>query len=546
MKKIKLITALLLSTIALQLQSQEQNYELKETERLKDKLLERNVGFEFIGKTKDSYYYMFLPFSQVFGFNSIGSNRAPYIGKYDYDMNLIKKVKTNIIADEKEREYRGVVYLNNTIYLITSFLNADHQKHYFFVQSINSSTLEDNNDLRKIGEIDYSAYTKYKETSFNIELSEDKSKVLIYTNILSRKGEILNSKVDVFDDQFQLKWHKENIGQGFAEGIFIAKEFKINNTGNVFVTGIHYKEDRPDGYLEFRASADYSKATYFPKRPVYDYLMFYYYNNGKSSKMTTIKLPGKFIRELTVKPLGNNQAFCAGIYSKPEMVSPQGFYTFKYNPIKGSPTSVQQKEFKKGFVDSDFDEKTIKKFQKKADNEQEWEPFEYQCNLIKKDNGEYVCIAERFLDGVIVTSNGKTTTRTPVFHYNDLLTFSLSKEGKIKRMDVINKTQHTVNYDLYSSYNYTEHGGKKYFVFSEFIKSESLFKEAQPKELVMVELNNSGDQKRTVLKTYPAKKLKDVLFMRKDTGFKLSENEIIFSVMTVNYKYYAFDKLTIK
>ncbi len=541
------LTFFLFVLTSLATMSQEQSYELKETEKYKDKLLERNAGFEFIGKDKDACYYLFLPYNQVFGFNSIGSNRIPYIGKYDKDLNLEKRVEANIKSDGKEREYRGVVYLNNTIYLITSFLNSEHKKHYFFVQSVNTSTLEDNNDLRKIGEIDYAPYNKYKETSFNIELSEDKSKVLIYTNILNRRGNILNSSIYSFDDKFNLKWHKESIGHGFTSGLFIAREFNIDNVGNIYITGLYYKDRKPDGYLEFKASKEYGGATYYPEQPVYEYAMFYYYNSGKSSKTNIIKLPGKFIRELTIKPLVNNQVFCAGIYSKPGMISPEGFSTFKFNAVKGTVTSVHQKGFGPNDMESGFDEKTIKKFQKKAKNDQEWDPFIYKCKLEKRSKGGYICIAERFLDGMLVSNNGKTVTYTPVWHYTNILAFTISKDYKIERMDVVNKTQYTVNYNWFSSYNFTEYNNKLYFVFNEFVRKNSflgLGKIAAPTEFVMVEIDQNGKKNRNVIKTYPSK-FKEILFMRNGSGGTFSSGELVYAVMTVNLKYYGFNKITI-
>ena len=120
----------------------------------------------------------------------------------------------------------------------------------------------------------------------------------------------------------------------------------------------------------------------------------------------------------------------------------------------------------------------------------------------------------------------------------------------INSIDIVNKEQKAFQYDFFGFYDFfrpyyfIEYNGEFHFVFTE-IKEINLLAETGPTDLVSVKITKNGQQKRTVLKTYP-KKYKQEPLMRNGSGFMLSDNELIFATMNFNSKYYGFSKLTIK
>ena len=167
MKQFNLILAfLLITSLAL---AQEINFELKTTKIYKDKFSKRNYGFESIGKNNSAFYYLHLPFKYTFGYGSLGVSKIPDVIMYDFDLNMIRKQKLVLETENKILEYAGTVFINDNIYILSSFQNKKQKKQYLFVQSMNKLTLEMNNDLKKISEIDYSGMDKYFNTDYNVE-----------------------------------------------------------------------------------------------------------------------------------------------------------------------------------------------------------------------------------------------------------------------------------------------------------------------------------------------------------------------------------------
>jgi len=528
--------------------AQDTSFDLKSTELYKDKVRERNYGFESIGKTDKHFYYMHLPFKYAFGYNSVGSNEVPNIIMLDNDLNLIKKQALDLETENKERDYQGAVFFEDKTYILSSFQNTDHKKHYLFVHSMKNSTLETNNDLKKIGEIDYSGINKYFRTYFHLELSEDKSKVLIYYNIINKKNVNLKYGMYVFDNSFKLLWKHENVVPLMLnEGRFLYKQFKVDNIGNVYIRGLYHDGKTEENlYLPFSGKIRGDKLTYFSKYPFLKQMIIYFSNSGKKQKEVIINIPNKSIQNMTFIPVGNDNILCAGSYSEKKLISAKGLFSFKYNIKTKQYRKIYSKELKRKLEDTGLEEKFFEKFQKKANNPSEWDPFGYVCSdFIKNDKGEYICVAEQFLEGVRVQRSGNVINQYPLYIQNDLFQFTVTASGLIKKINQIKKRQYYKTIDIFSSYYAGLSGNKHFFLFAEMIRNETFSKISEYGNLYLVEVDEQGNQKKHVISKpddYDKK-----MYFHPSSGIILSDKEIVFAVSTaVFFKYYAFRKLLIK
>ena len=106
-------------------------------------------------------------------------------------------------------------------------------------------------------------------------------------------------------------------------------------------------------------------------------------------------------------------------------------------------------------------------------------------------------------------SNGNTRTRTVYYHHNnDLIVIKISKDGEIKWMDKIMKTQNVSSTSRYNSYALFVKGESLYFVFNDNEKNLTIgenesaytFSGANKKAIVsVVELLPNGKQNRKML-----------------------------------------------
>ena len=176
----KLITFFLIITSTCYVNAQRINYEIKSTDVLRDKLLERSAGLKAIGSINEHAYFLYQPYNAIYGGATIGGKMIHYIGKFDKDVNLIKKAALELDQDGKKVDFEGIQILNSKIFVFFSFQNEDKKMHYLFSRTVNEETLELKDDTKMIAELDYSGISKYKSTSVQYEVSEDYSKIMFF------------------------------------------------------------------------------------------------------------------------------------------------------------------------------------------------------------------------------------------------------------------------------------------------------------------------------------------------------------------------------
>lgn len=524
--------------------SQEVGYDLQRGGIKRDKITKRTYDIEPLGYDGDYVYYIYAPYRAVFGEISHGSVENHFIAKFDQELNEVGKQEIVLENDNRKRAFHGMSLVRNDLYLFSAFQNEQHQKHYLFVQSIDKETLLPGDDLKNIGEIDYSGINKYYDTHFHQELSPDSSKILVYYNLVNKNNENLRYGMYVFSDEMELIWKKENVVPEIAEGVFSFQRFRIDNEGNVYLKGTNYTD--LDNYYETAAFKDrefFSKDIFYADVPNY-VTQIYMFTPGGEQKHVDISLPDKFVRSLTFLPGVGGTLFCAGVYSGPGTISALGTFTFDLDFDSKKISGLSSMEFGLEMIELGFDEKEMKKFRKSIDNSQEWDPFDYPLSEIRTTgNGERYFIAEQYIRGTKVEKSGNMVTYRSIFLHNDLYVTKLNGDGSIRKIHKVKKRQYGVTVDSYNSYALMERDDKLYFSFMEIIKKNTMLKNAEPGNSYLVELSGDGSTLRSVI---PEAETKSRLFMLPGTGIQAWDNTLIYSAMSLNFKDYAVEKIVVE
>ena len=541
----KKLIILLLSIIALtKVNAQDISFDLKSTENHRDKITKRTYGIKAIGHVDECTYYLFRPYIAVFNEISHGSTESHFLGKYDKDLNLIKKAEIDLKQKNKEKEFEGVYFLNGQLTLFSSFQNQNQKKHYLFAQNINKETLEKEDNIRLIGELDYSGIGKYNNTFFQYEVSEDGSKVLAFYTVLSKKNEILKFGMYLYDNELNLLWKNENVFPKFTEGVFNYKKFKVDNSGNVYLMGIHYK-DKQNYYdaAGFKKNGFFSSDTYYADKPNYTYQIYKYSNAGKKEEYADINIPDKFIRSLTFVLDGSKTIICTGIYSAPGTISAIGSFVCNLNISTKGVSNIDTKELGPDLIEQGFSEKELKRFKRSIDNKAEWDPFNYKLSEVKtKENGEKYFIAEQFIEGTKVERSGNMTVYKPIYIHNDAFIVNLTGDNKITRIDKISKRQYLLITSSFNSYITVEKNSILYFIFNTMHYKDTMLKNVELGDTYLVSIDEKGNQRKVILKKEESSMQ---LFVMSETAISLTPNSIIYSLMSSNFKDYSFEKLTI-
>lgn len=499
----KLLFLISFTLILTALYSQNIDFKLKQGEAIRLKNSTAVTESQELGVI-DNYAYFLMKPLQPTAPNTINlMNQNHFIYKFDLNNNLIKSTELEMTQNKKELNFEGAMRLKKDIFVFSSFQNNKAKKHYLFVQNYNTTTNALTNNAKLIAELDYSDYGKFKNTTFAMEVSPDSSKVLIFYSLVTKDNEVLCSGINVYDREMNLLWKNDNVTAQFSKGYFEFMKFKVSNSGEVYLLGLHFEEKV--NYWEtakFHSRGFFSNDTYYVNKPNYNFRVYHYTNKTAKVEGYTFELPKKFIRDMNIQPSDNGNVLCAGVFSDIGRVSVAGTFCFDFNTATQSIENISTLDFGKELLTKDLNAEELKLFRRSIDNKQEWDPYGYILSDIKtKQNGDKYFIAEQYISGLHKTSDGKRIYYQLIHLYKDLYIVSLNKQNQISRVDKIAKKQYWLDEHKYCSYKSIEKNNTLYFFFNTFEESKKLAYNVDVLESFIVRLDENGKQTRAIFKT---------------------------------------------
>jgi len=544
----KIFLLLISFTIVLTtLYSQTINFKLKQGEEIRLKGSTAVNETQELGVIDNYAYFLMKPFQTNQPNAVVLMNQNNFIYKFDLNNNLIKTAELEMTQDKKELNFEGAMKLQKNIFVFSSFQNKKDKKHYLFVQNYNTTTDALNTNAKLIAELDYSDFSKFNNTTFEKEVSPDSSKVLIFYSLVDKENEVLRSGVYVYDREMNLLWKNDNVTAQFSKGYFEFMKFKVSNSGEVYLLGLHFEEKV--NYWEtakFHSRGFFSKDTYYVDKPNYTYRVYHYTNKTTKVEGYTFDLPKKFIRDINIQPSENGIVICSGVYSDPGKVSVVGTFYFEYNTSTKNIENISSFNLAKNLLKKNLSEDELKLFRRSIDDKQEWDPYDYIISDIKtKQNGDKYFIAEQYISGLHKSSDGKNTYFHLIHLYNDLYIVNLNKQNQISKVDKISKRQFWLDEYKYCSYKSIEKNNNLYFFFNTFEKSKKTLYEIDVLDSFIVKLDENGNQSRTVFKTKEEFKKPLPLLL---SSMQITDNSILFCTFPISFSLkveLSFQQITI-
>jgi len=538
-----LTTLLLIITSVFYLSAQDINYNIKSTEVFRDKLVERSAGLKAIGAINEFAYILYKPYTDIYSGATIGGKMNHYIGKFDKDVNLIKKVELSLEQKGKEVDFEGIQIINNRILVFFSFQNEAEKMHYLFSRSINAETLELEDDTRMIADLDYSGISKYKRTSVQYEISEDKSKIMFFYTILNKNGEPLRFAVQVYDNQLNLIWRK-NVSPKFETGVFSFEQFRVDNNADVYLLGAHYADKK--NYYEsahFKDKGFFSSDTYFTDVPNFTYQLYKFSNMGAKEEYENIGLYSKFIRSMSFTAHDGKVLF-SGVYSNPNTISARGAFSFYYDVSTGKKTAVSSIDFSTDLIEYGFSEKELKRFKRSIDDKTEYDPFDYIISEAKTlSDGTKYFTAEQFITGTKVERVGNQIVYSTIYLYNDVFVIRLKTDNSIDTIEKISKRQYSLNTARYNSFIDFEKDGRLYFIYNTIKNKDTMFKNVEIGETYMSKIDKD---KSVVTEVYKTPESFKVPLIMPVTEVQLPNKSVMYGMMSANFKDYKFEVIDVE
>lgn len=377
-----------------------------------------------------------------------------FVEEYDGNMHLKRSQKIDLRYKGKKREFEDLIWSNGKLFLLTSFNNEAKKKNYLFAQELDRR-LVPKKSLKLIGEID--TRDKFRDGVFDLAISRDSSKILVYNQLPFKKSEPERFALRVYDNEFQELW-TQDVSLPYGDGNFSIEEYRVDRAGNVYLLGVIY-EDRS----RVRRNG----------KPTYNYTILAYTEKGERAQEYRIDLEEQFITDLTFRVGNDGNLVCAGFYSNKGTYSIIGTCFFQLD--------VTTKEIGQlNLMSFDFEFRTeylsegrkdrLERAETQGNVAKTPELYRYSLdNLILRSDGGAVLIAEqyyvfqqsyRYWDGTLRYDN--------FYNYNDIIVVNIQPDGVIEWTTRIPKRQETMNDGgYYSSFAMATVRDRFYFIYND-------------------------------------------------------------------------------
>ena len=382
------------------------------------------------------------------------ANEQAFIEYYDREMQLRKSQQLELKYKGKRRDFEDVVMIGGELYLFTSFNNQAKKKNFLFYQKL-SSRLQPSRNLVMISEVE--APNKAKEGSFNLVISSDSSKVLLYSQLPYQKRDPERFALNVFDNQMNKLWSRDII-LPYTDQQFAIEDYRIDKEGNVYIMGVLYV----DGVRERRRG-----------RPNYQYIILAYTQQGEDVQEYHIALEDKFITDLAFRIGDDGNVVCAGFFSERGTYSVKGTCFFRLNASTKEIFNLSFKEFGFEFRTEFMRPGELRRASRAEagdDTGREPELFRFSLDeLVLRSDGGAVLVAEQYYVYERTYRYWDGTLRFEYFYnYNDIIVVNIQPDGGIEWATRIPKRQETVNDGgYYSSYAMSIVRDRLYFIFND-------------------------------------------------------------------------------
>ena len=410
-----------------------------------------------------------------------------YIQHFDSNLKLLKEVEYEV----DKNELKNAFIKDNKLHLIEYNIDKKADKISFNAVSANLKdlnfsskeilSLSEDEQQRYFGVMIFpiliSNFSQYDNShAGEVVMSSNNSYFVINFDINNKDKE--THKIFVFNKNFE-KVYEQLIEKNIKDKYFDYQSIDIDdNDGTVYFLGKSFEN-------ESRKSK---------KKGEVNYHFELYKVNANGQTNTSFKNADKFISSLELIK-SDNRVVCVGFYGKKDENKINGVSLFNLNPETLKMESEKFTPFSEEFLTDKYGNKENRKKRKQKKGIKN---IDFK-SVFMLDNGDVIVNAEEFYitTHTSMSANGGMSTRT-IYHFDDIMSLKLDKEGNIKWARNINKRQTGF---VNSSYTSLPIDGDSYFFIncSDRIKKLSAdrisFKQTKAKKsnLYLIKINKNGE-----------------------------------------------------
>ena len=427
-----------------------------------------------------------------YGFQPVGLSYN--IMHYSHAMKLITEEPVVVKNGRKYQKIEALEYINNKLYLFSSFKDKKLKRTSFYIQTIDKKTLKPNNDVKVIKEIPHIKGKVFNTTNLFVGQSIDKTQFYVvcsanYNNrIYSMKSRQKLGVFLIYDNNLNLLYETQPFKS--SDNISL-KSIILDSQKGLFLL-VNRNQNTPEK------------------------LEIWNYQPNKSLKKAALNTDELYLSSLRLLKNKQQKLICTGLYAEKDADSWNGRYHQGSIFLQINPDNleVEIKQFQ-NFVDQ-FPwlqpDKTTEKKPKNESKEIGLHKIQLYDVILKKDGGIFL-VGEHRSTQYIGTDLSKQ-----IYTHGNIVIINLSAKGKLLQGKTIYKKQQSSapNSDRVFSYIrvHNPETDQLHFIFNDNPKNLKR-KEGKPttenplyeytgynatkSDIVLVTLNDDGTQQKQLL-----------------------------------------------
>lgn len=367
--------------------------------------------------------------------------------------------------------------MNNKDYLFYSTWNKSDKTEHLYAQELNVEKGQFQGTAKELlssgdkltGTLVMTGLYQFNTAGkWNLVRSADSSKLMVHYRIKPKEKKDAYSKdiigVYVFDKNLNKVWG-DQLEMPYTEKMMDNDDYQVDRNGNVYILAKVYnseakKKDKDD----------------------YHYEVLMYSKGSKKPNISSFSFGDKYVVDIALDEDQTGRMICTGFYSKSHKGTDGAFF------MAFDEATKKMQNIKKGFYE--FPTEVIKQFeskkaQKKMEKKEEKGEDEEVSHLVYRNlnlesDGSITLYGEQYYMFVTVSYNGKTTTTTYHYFYQDIYVTKIGPDGELKWVKKIPKEQHGTNTTMGLGFHLHTVGPDSYLFFVDNIKNLDVNKQDAP------------------------------------------------------------------
>jgi len=351
------------------------------------------------------------------------------------------------MGDIEDLSYLDTYEINDNIYVFGINNEKSEKTMSLYMLTLDKEELVAS-EPRKLGAINYDYTNSLNVTKFQLSLSQDSSKILIFYPAPYKTGLPQKFGAMVFDKEMNRIWANE-FELPYADEDFSINKFFVMNNGQLVLKCTKYEAK--------------NSTIGRNNKDNYSFVLLATDDKGQSLKQIDLNIKGKFISEVISSSLPNNDIVLVGLtYSKYISNKASGYFYTIIDHNTFEVKNIKQYNFSPEFIAEGLGK------------------LEAQNILNSAANGDEVTINDLKFRNIVVNIDGSViafaeqvnTKNEDWNYYYDIIVFKFNPEGETNFLVKVPKRQKNLKgTDYLTSYISTIYKDNIYILYNENIKN---------------------------------------------------------------------------